>query len=79
MGSAPAGCEGGRLAGRDVGAPRAVRGRLGGRVLVVAAASVPLYLFLGRDQWFFHDDWEFLSRRTAGNFDDLMRGTTGTG
>jgi hypothetical protein len=38
----------------------------------VVAAAFPLYLVLGRDQWFFQDDWEFLANRDGGSFTSLM-------
>jgi hypothetical protein len=40
---------------------------------VLAVASVPLYLAFARDEWFFLDEWDFLSDRTAGNVGDLLR------
>jgi hypothetical protein len=40
---------------------------------VLAVASVPLYLAFARDAWFFLDEWDFLSDRTAGNVGDLLR------
>ncbi len=38
--------------------------------LVVA---LPVLVWLGRDRWFFYDEWDFLANRQAWNLDDLMR------
>ena len=35
--------------------------------------AMALYLALGHRQWFFFDEWDFLSARTAGSLDDLFR------
>jgi hypothetical protein len=40
---------------------------------VVAAASVPLYLWRGRDQWFYLDEWDFLAGRRVSDVSDLFR------
>ncbi len=37
------------------------------------AVSVPMILYLGRDQWFFLDDWDFLGARDGRNLHDLLR------
>jgi hypothetical protein len=39
-------------------------------VLVVASA---LYLFAGRDKWFFFDEWDYLAGRHLTSIDDLLR------
>jgi hypothetical protein len=41
-----------------------------GAVVVVA---LPVYLWYGRSQWFFYDEWDFLFARRASNLDDLFR------
>jgi hypothetical protein len=42
--------------------------------VVYLVLAVPLVLFgVGRYMWFFHDEWNFLSDRTMGNLDDLLR------
>jgi hypothetical protein len=38
----------------------------------VVAIAVPVILYQARDQWFFLDEWDFLSKRTGGSFHDLM-------
>jgi hypothetical protein len=38
----------------------------------VVAIAVPVILYQGRDQWFFGDEWDFLTSRSAGSFHDLM-------
>ena len=47
-------------------------------VAIAAFAGVVVYAFawwlnLGRHQWFYADEWEYLSHRTAGSLDDLFR------
>ena len=45
-------------------------------LLVFIAAEVAafgLILVLGRNRWFFNDDWDFLAQRTAGEVNDLFR------
>jgi len=39
----------------------------------VAGAASTLFLYLGRRVWFFNDEWDFLTVRRAGSFNDLMR------
>ena len=41
--------------------------------IALVVAAVPLYLVLGRRQWFFLDDWDFLAQRTSGSPSDLFR------
>ena len=48
------------------------------RVAIAAFAVVVVYAFawwlnLGRHQWFYADEWEYLSNRTAWNLGDLFR------
>lgn len=45
------------------------------RWVFVAAlvAAVPILASAGRDQWFFQDEWWFLSDRDGGSLDDLLR------
>src|SRR4051794_10217054 len=40
--------------------------------LFVLVGAVPLYLYLGRRQWFFLDEWDFLAGRGL-NAHDLLR------
>ena len=40
--------------------------------LVVAGAAA-LYFVMGRHQWFFYDEWDFLAARSAWSLDDLFR------
>jgi hypothetical protein len=40
---------------------------------VYLVVALPLLLWLGRDRWFFYDEWDFLADRRAWNFADLMR------
>jgi hypothetical protein len=40
---------------------------------VVEVFGFVLWLVLGRFQWFFYDEWDFLAARTAGNLGDLFR------
>jgi hypothetical protein len=50
------------------------RGRLAAIVFaVVLVAAVPIILYQGRTQWFFLDEFDFLSARRATSFGDLMR------
>jgi hypothetical protein len=35
--------------------------------------ALPLILFLGRNQWFFLDEWDFLAGRNGGSLGDLLR------
>jgi len=56
----------------------ASRNRTEDRVAVVVFAGVGvfasgLFLYLGRRVWFSNDEWDFITTRRAGNFDDLMR------
>ncbi|MGO9875955.1 MAG: hypothetical protein ACLPVY_19425 [Acidimicrobiia bacterium] len=39
----------------------------------IGAFASGLFLYLGRRVWFFNDEWDFITTRRAGNFDDLMR------
>ena len=41
--------------------------------VVVVVAAVPLYLWRGRHQWFYLDEWDFLAGRDATNLHDLLR------
>ena len=41
--------------------------------IVAVVVAFPLYLWLGRDQWFFLDDWDLLADRSARSVDDLLR------
>ncbi len=42
--------------------------------VVLVVGAFPLILFrLGRQRWFFQDEWDFLVARDASRFDDLMR------
>jgi hypothetical protein len=41
--------------------------------VALVVAAVPLYLVLGRRQWFFLDDWDFLADRDAMSLHDLLR------
>jgi hypothetical protein len=41
--------------------------------IALVVAAVPLYLVLGRRQWFFLDDWDFLADRDAASLHDLLR------
>ena len=36
------------------------------------ALSLPVLLFVGRDRWFFSDEWSFLTARSATNVHDLL-------
>ena len=38
----------------------------------VEVAALSLWLVLGRDQWFFSDEWDFLAGRTGGDLGDLF-------
>jgi hypothetical protein len=40
---------------------------------LAVVVAFPLYLWLGRDQWFFLDDWDLLAGRSARSVDDLLR------
>ncbi len=40
---------------------------------VVEFFATALWFILGRAQWFYLDEWDFLSARTAGNLHDLFR------
>jgi hypothetical protein len=40
---------------------------------VVVVAAVPLYLWRGREQWFYLDEWDFLAGRSAASLHDLLR------
>jgi hypothetical protein len=39
----------------------------------VVVAAVPIYLWSGRHQWFFFDEWDFLAARRATDLHDLLR------
>lgn len=39
----------------------------------LCAGSIALYLWAGRDQWFYLDDWDFLAGRRATSITDLLR------
>src|SRR5258705_13975951 len=41
--------------------------------IAVEVAALSLWLVLGRNQWFFSDEWDFLAGRTAGDLGDLIR------
>jgi hypothetical protein len=41
--------------------------------VVVLAAALPLYLWRGRDQWFYLDEWDYLADRSATSLHDLLR------
>src|SRR5207248_1827286 len=60
-----------RGAGPSVVVGRSTPLALGG-FMVVEAAALSLWLVLGRSQWFFSDEWDFLAGRTAGDFGDLF-------
>jgi hypothetical protein len=51
---------------------RSARAALAVFALAVVAA-VPLYLWRGRDQWFYLDEWDFLAGRSATSLHDLLR------
>jgi hypothetical protein len=38
-----------------------------------AAVALVMYTVVGRHNWFFLDEWDFLATRSLGSFDDLMR------
>jgi hypothetical protein len=40
---------------------------------LAVVAAVPLYLWRGRDQWFYLDEWDFLAGRSAASLHDLLR------
>ena len=40
---------------------------------VVVVAAVPLYLWRGRHQWFYLDEWDYLVARRATSLHDLLR------
>jgi hypothetical protein len=40
---------------------------------VVVGGAALLYYVMGRHQWFFYDEWDFLASRTAFNVHDLLR------
>jgi hypothetical protein len=40
--------------------------------IALIVAAVPIYLFLGRNRWFFRDEWDFLADRSLA-WSDLMR------
>jgi hypothetical protein len=40
--------------------------------IAVEVGALALWLTLGRDQWFFSDEWDFLAGRTAGDLGDLF-------
>lgn len=40
---------------------------------VVECGAVVLWLILGRSQWFFGDEWDFIAGRRAGDLGDLFR------
>jgi hypothetical protein len=40
---------------------------------LVEFAALVLWLILGRSQWFYHDEWDFLAARKAGDLGDLFR------
>jgi hypothetical protein len=40
---------------------------------VVEAVALPVYMLLGRGMWFWHDEWDFLAARSAGDLGDLFR------
>ena len=40
---------------------------------VVVIAAVPLYLWRGRHQWFYLDEWDYLAARKATSLHDLLR------
>ena len=59
--------------GRAGARPVRPRGSLGTRAFIVlVVAAVPIYLFLGRNRWFYLDEWDLLARRTT-SWSDLMR------
>ncbi|MGZ6928210.1 MAG: hypothetical protein ACXVJF_16010 [Acidimicrobiia bacterium] len=39
----------------------------------LAALAAGYYVYIGRNGWFWFDEWFFLTARTAGNLDDLLR------
>jgi hypothetical protein len=41
--------------------------------IAVEAVALPLWLTLGRDQWFFYDEWDFFVDRSATDLGDLFR------
>jgi hypothetical protein len=41
--------------------------------VVAVAVAVPLYLWRGRHQWFYLDEWDFLAGRSATSWHDLVR------
>ena len=41
--------------------------------VVVELVALPLWLVVGRNQWFLLDDWDFLAARKAGDVGDLFR------
>ena len=40
---------------------------------LLAVGASAMYLRMGRHGWFFLDDWDFLTSRSAGNLNDLLR------
>lgn len=51
---------------------RANRGAFAALMITVVVAF-PLIMYLGREQWFFLDEWDFLANRDGGDFGDLMK------
>jgi hypothetical protein len=53
------------------------RGPRIGRVVVgysvFLTALIPFFLWVGRGEWFQHDDWDYLVSRKAGDLGDLLR------
>src|SRR5262245_34673617 len=43
----------------------------------VEASAFVLYVALGRREWFFNDEWDFLAQRRAGSLHDLLRSHLG--
>jgi hypothetical protein len=57
--------------GRTLGlAPRTVEWVAG---VVLAVLAVALTAYLARDLWFLKDEWEYLTNRSAGDLDSLLR------
>jgi hypothetical protein len=45
--------------------------------VAVLAVALPIYLYYGRDRWFFFDEWDFLVTRDGGDIGDLLRAHNG--
>ncbi len=59
----------GELQGTARGARNAILTFVG-----LETVALGLWMYLGRTQWFFSDEWDFLAGRTAGDVDSLFHG-----